>query len=381
MCWVRTFLPWPSNGHHSRHVHSRLTCSPAAHSPVPAPLQPEPAEPTEPDGALAAAYRLAFDQWLAQRQAQAELRQASSVAVYRAMWAAFSTWCLGRGLVLATLDAVQIEAFVRSRADGGRLSDRHAWRWLSLLDAVLRQSSAQTTPAAARGARAAGPNRAAAELLLARPAWRFANASALDTLPEHLDATEARRLVDWLLDAAHGYSAPGAALGSWQALRNRAAVALQLGAGLTPGDVRAATVSGVQWRAGQRGGAPRQLRVPAHGAVAERDAPLAAWAGRLLAQWLAARSAAALPGELLFPGTRRGTAWAKVAQYNAAQSVLDGAGISLPGGGSFVLRHSFALRQLRRGHAPERVALWLGVTDPGVMARYQRLMRAPADLA
>ena len=49
-------------------------------------------------------------------------------------------------------------------------------------------------------------------------------------------------------------------------------------------------------------------------------------------------------------------------------------------GGSFRLRHTFALRQLRKGKKPEEVAKWLGVTDPSVMTRYQRVIVAPIDV-
>lgn len=292
----------------------------------------------------------AFEAWCAARTQAQGLRQPASVAVYRSMWDAFARWCIGRGLVLGTLAAHDLEAFLRERDE---LTDRHAWRWLHLIDAV-----------AGHAARRAGtaPPQAVATLLAAHPAWRFANAAWNDPLPEHLDARSARRLVATLLhDAA----------GPWQPLRNRTAVALQLGAGLTPGDVRAATLDGVDdvpqpWR----------IRIPAHGAVAAREAPLAPWAARLLRAWLDTRGALALPGPMLFPGARDGRPWAKVSQYMAAGAVLQAAGLD-PRGGSFALRHTFALRQLRRGRAPDEVARWLGVTDPGVMERYRRVVFDP----
>jgi hypothetical protein len=48
-------------------------------------------------------------------------------------------------------------------------------------------------------------------------------------------------------------------------------------------------------------------------------------------------------------------------------------------GGSFRMRHTFALRHLCRGKSPEDVARWLGIIDPAVMARYQRVLMAPVD--
>jgi integrase len=318
-----------------------------------------------PSPPTVSAFSLAFDQWLARRPGARPVQQASSVAVYRSMWEAFTRWCVGNGLTLASITAADVEAFVCSRAEPSGLSDRHAWRLLSLLDAVMR--GAQTS-------RDGSANRAAAELLLARPEWRYANAADRDPQPEHLSPPQARQLVTWLLDD-HAAPVPAVARpGSWQALRNRCSVALQLGAGLTPGDVRACAVDGVLLHGTGPRQLPGRLRIPAHGAAAEREAPVAVWAGRLLSRWLATRASLGIPGTVLFPGTRKGRPWTKVAQYNAAGSVLAAAGIEVAGGGSFLLRHTFALRQLRRGHDPAEVARWLGVVDPGVMARYERVV-------
>jgi site-specific recombinase XerD len=326
--------------------------------------------PPGTDGAPA--YACAFDDWLTRRQSQHGIRQTSSIAVYRSMWEAFTKWCVARGIGLQALQSSDIDAFLHSRSQRGELSDRHAWRLLRLLDAVLAQA-ARTHGCAA--------NRAAADLLQSQPQWRYANAADRDTLPECLTGQQARRLVAWLLDERSGYATTGAPAGSWQALRNRSACALQLGAGLTPGDVRAALVGGVALDHPRRAGLPWRIRIPRHGAVAERDAPVAAWAGRLLRAWLDTRAALPVPGEVLFPGTRDGRVWAKVSQYMAATSVLAAAGIDCGGGGSFVLRHTFALRQLGRGRAAEDVARWLGVRDPAVMERYRRVAFEPEDVA
>jgi integrase len=45
-----------------------------------------------------------------------------------------------------------------------------------------------------------------------------------------------------------------------------------------------------------------------------------------------------------------------------------------------VLRHTFALRQLRRGRSAADVARWLGVVDPGVVERYRRVAFEPEDV-
>ena len=86
-------------------------------------------------------------------------------------------------------------------------------------------------------------------------------------------------------------------------------------------------------------------------------------------------------GPYLFPSTKSGKPWGKVSQYLATKEVLVAAGFpeAAASGGSFRMRHTFALRQLRRGRSAEDVARWLETVDPAVMARYKRVLFAPVD--
>jgi integrase len=93
-----------------------------------------------------------------------------------------------------------------------------------------------------------------------------------------------------------------------------------------------------------------------------------------LRSWLDIRSTLGFGGSALFPSTRGGRCWGKVSQYGAAKAVLAAAGLPDNEGGSFRLRHTFALRQLRRGSPPEQVAQWLGLSDTTALARYQRML-------
>jgi integrase len=325
----------------------------------------------EPAPNIVLAWQQAFDHWLATRQHQGTLREASSVAVYASMWGALTAWCVARAIAPHTLRGPHLQAYLHSRGGHDELTPRYAWRLLTLVDAVLAQQ--------AQGLAAPTPT-AAHTLLMSTPEWRYANAADKTPLPEHLHAAEARRLVAWLLDPASTAVPAGAAPQAWQSLRNRTAVALQLGAGLTPGDVRACTVHGVISVGGRVRHLPWKLQLPAHGSTPEREAPLAPWAGRLLRTWLEARTALQIAGPALFPSTRTGKSWGKVAQYSAARAVLAAAGVPDTEGGSFKLRHTFALRQLRRGSAPEQVAQWLGLADTAALARYRRVLLAPADV-
>lgn len=339
-----------------------------------------------------------FEDWLVEEHRLGRLHRASSHAVYRAMWGALTAWCLARTPPIrdvAQLTPDELATYIRSREqgahDGQTLTPRYEWRLLSLVRRV--QAWAAQVP----------PTHTAAEALLTRrPHVRLANVQRSAEHAEYLQPQEVTALLRSFA-IQHRLASMGA-LQRWQDLRNVTAAALQLGAGLGPGDVRALTCrdaappdaarQAVSATLGawpdRTPGTPRPvrgaadnrptgqwIRVPANGNAPTHLAPLADWAARLLQAWLRLRQQLAIPGDWLLPSTRTGKPWGKVAQYQAGCEVLAAAGIaSQAAGGSFRLRHSFAMRQLRRGHATDTVAAWLGVSDPAVMQRYLRQLDA-----
>jgi len=166
---------------------------------------------------------------------------------------------------------------------------------------------------------------------------------------------------------------------TWQQLRNRVAVSLQLGAGLTPGDVRVLTVHSPTTQGGRTRERPWKIAVPGNGNAPARETPIAPWAGELLQHWLQVRAEMEIAGDYLFPSTRSGKPWSKEAQYKSAKQVFEEAGLDAADGGSFRLRHTFALRQLRRGTDAVQVARWLGV-EPDAMAKYRRVVTGPEQV-
>jgi integrase len=323
---------------------------------------------TTPRRSALADLTAAWEDWLAGEKRAGRLQLTSSMEVYGAMWAALSAWCLSQELSIDALSSDDLERFLATRGGNEEISNRHAWRFLRLVDRVLvGRTRALGLP----------PNLAAVELLEKRPEYRYANASDKDPLPSFLAAGEAKRLVTYLSAVRPGRTTDAQA---WQEVRNRAGVALMLGAGVTPGEVRALVKADVVVDGGRLQGVPWKLRVKGHASSPARETPLAQWAGQLLAYWLTVRGDRGVPGQVLFPSTRSGKVWSKVSQYNATKEVLRAAGVDDVDGGSFRLRHTFALRQLRRGKAPAEVANWLGVADPAVMTRYQRVMVAPVDV-
>ena len=326
----------------------------------------------------ASLFRQAFEAWLADQRAMSSLRQEGSIGVYRDMWEAFAAWCLGQSptvtlasLTLHDLHAFQAARFGRKTSDLS-LTPRYALRLMRLIDRVLRHHAARTD---------SSPNAAAADWIAANPVVRYADAAHADPLPEYLSVEEARRLISFLSEAR---PRPGAGRDarvsmSWQELRNRASVALQLGAGLTPGDVRALTLDCPVSQGGRIRERPWKLHVPGDSTSHARETPVAPWAAELLKHWLLVRSEARIAGNFLFPSTRTGKQWREDSQYQCARRVLEEAGVDSRQGGSFRLRHTFAMRQLRRGTAPDMVAHWLGI-EPVKMKRYERVLPMPVEV-
>ena len=314
-------------------------------------------------------YTSAIAAWLVSSAAAGQLQRESSTDVYEHMWNAWTAWAVGNGVKIAEIRSTDLDAYLRSRGGSDDLSPRYAWRLLRLVDRVLsHHARVNELP----------PNRAAMDLMAVRPDIRYANAPDTDPLPDFLPASEAKHLVTYLSAVR-----PGRALvaQSWQEVRNRASVGLMLGAGLTPGEVRALKLAGVVAEGGATKGTPWKLRMAGNGNAPARETPVAAWAGQLLRFWLDVRAEQGIPGSMVFPSTKSsGKPWGKIAQYTAAKEVLHAAGVDDVEGGSFRLRHTFALRQLRRGKSPDEVARWLGVSHPAVMARYQRVISSPVDV-
>lgn len=361
------------------------------------------------DAGLVASWAAAFDGWLAHRAQSESTRRKdgplseASAAIYRDMWGALSAFCIARGIALGALDPDDLEQFLASRAasapaavppsarrtrsrvgsvppttlprrplrlHGRELSDRYAWRLLWLTDQVLQH-------AASTGG--TQPNSAAAQLL-ATPRFRAAMAADREPAPEYLQEREAQALIAFLT-ALRRDDATARAV-SWKSVRDRTAVALMLGAGLAPGDVRALTLDGVITAGSTQPGLPWKLALPGNGNSPGRETPVASWAARLLALWLEIRTEQGIAGEQVFPATATGKPWAHPSCYQSCKAVLMDAGFPEDdAGGLFKLRHTFALRQLSRGKSETEVARWLGLQDETAMARYRRLVPWQVDIA
>jgi len=218
----------------------------------------------------------------------------------------------------------------------------------------------------------------AARNLLEKPEYKYANAAHKNPAPEYLSDVQSKHLIAYITQLPDRRAASDPL--PWKEVRDRVAVSMMLGGGLTPGDVRALQLSGVLTEGGRKTGVPWKLALPSNGNFPARETPLADWAGRQLAYWLAVRSEQGIGGDFVFPSTRDGKQWSDSRCFLSCRDVLTAAGISHDSGGVFKLRHTFALRQLSHGKSAEDVAKWLGLLDSNGMLRYRRILTSPVDV-
>lgn len=333
--------------------------------------QPLPFNPADSDAA-AQDLRQAFEAWVAsppRLSGRGRGIHATSIHVYRDMWGSFVDYCVperptgSRHVHIDPISALtpqDLQSFLEDtpvRPRNGDLSPRYAWRLLHLIDRVLAFAAARRGQAAPLAAR----------ILLDSAPYRHANASAKTPLPQVLSEPEAQALI------AHLQAGPPPA-SSWKLCRDGAAAALLLGAGLSPGEVRALQMQDQDF-AMPGDMAPAILRVPADANSPSHEASVAPWARAVLHRWLLTRRTQGIEGPWVFPSTRAGKPWAHPSCHKALVGVLEAAGIA--GGAPFRLRHTFAVRQLRAGLPEADVARCLGLADTQALQRYQPWLTTP----
>lgn len=329
--------------------------------------------------ARATALQDVFEDWLASRPARGTRAGNGALAdtsaqLYRDMWAVFMQFMLSRprrrgtdpsgltGLRRADLQAF-IETAQQSRASAW--SDRYGWRMLHLIDRVMRFQLLR------QGERP-GPTSAAIDVLHEHAPLRHANARYLDHDARPLTEPEARRLQRHLMDAL-ATSLQDTEGRDWKHIRDAAAAALMLGAGLAPGDLQALPLSALRLppRPQERG----WVDIPGDGLSPEHQAPLDDWAVPVVRRWLAVRQMRDIAGPWALPSTARGSALSRMSCHRRIVGVLTAAGV--PGGVPFRLRHTCAVRWLRAGHSEDMVGQWLGLVERKALHRYVVLAQRP----
>lgn len=349
----------------------------------------------------------AFETWW-QTHARDQSMTDASERTYRDMWRLFSAWMTVHApdVSLQAITPPVVKRFIVARDQHGvpRASStrRYQWRLARLIDLVLSHHA---------HANGLTRNTAAADVI-ASSSLKTANVFRKDELPNVYSNDEAARIIRFVsavvgqkaeaeADAGAQPHVPPASPGfppiegtatsdavdtdsdallqpRWQAVRNAALVACHLGAGLTPSEARRLALQDMKLN---RRGADRAplvwgLRVAPGARQPSRDTPVARWAGVAIGHWLLERQRLGVSGDRVFPRSPLGEELAEGPHYRGVQRVLRKAGLEREdaAGGSFRLRHTFAMRQLKHRNSVEQVARWIGVQDLDLVARYGDLL-------
>jgi integrase len=305
---------------------------------------------------------------------------ADSVQTYSTMWALYEQFCLGYDLLPHEIDEGSLEAFLAGRRS--RLSPRqglrsrlarrdtgsthYAYRLLRLIAQVLALHAAQT------GERVS----AAPATMLEREPYKSINAPENVALPPVLRDEEVAALVN-VCSLPLGEPVPGAPL-AWFDVRDNTAVLLLLGAGLSPGELRALRMADVEMERGQ----PMRLAIAGSVDGAAREVLLEQPLRNALRYWLACRRRLigapvdmGLEDGPLLVASASGRPWSESGMLKALRKVFERAGIGRVAATGYVLRHTFVLRSLKvRRRDPRDVARQIGVLDhEKLVKRYQGL--------
>lgn len=294
--------------------------------------------------------QIAFDAWLAKQHFRR-----SSAEVYQAQWGLFLDWLAARRKNLVTVDTQSIAEFVASLP----IRKPQRVRYLRLIERVLDHvreiESASTNPARfiAQDGEAA---------------WR----NARDNEPTgFLTLAERAALIGYLFSPMTHLSAAQ----RWREKRDRALIAVFLGAGLKTGEAAALSLNcvtpGSQW-----------VTIESANPTLTRRTRLSPFAVAILQIWLAERRLADLAGTLVFPASPSGRPMHKATMLRAVDALVDAAGIAASRtsrASPQTLRNTFAAVLFEDGVEPERVGQWLGFVQPVSAHRLYRGWQTWAD--
>lgn len=299
----------------------------------------------------------------------------TSVQMYAELWTPFAEYCALQDIDPTAITEDELRTYLLTRRPRrhderkGRgseprrtapeISARHGYRILSLIDKVQRLHATQ---------HGGEPNQAAARLLKEAP-YDTINTPDKAGTPQVLNAKQIYALKTVCrLKLNDGPNAPR----NWREVRDNTAVLLQLATGITPLELRRLRLSDVHIDDNDQ---PVKLSIAATDTFPKRQVPIAfAEAARQLGYWLRVREQAKVEGDFLFPATAKGTQWSEESQLAKTRDVFDRAGLGELPGGSYRLRHTYILRQLKLSRpriAPDQLAALVGVRDvEALVSRY-----------
>jgi integrase len=329
------------------------------------------------DGTLVAL----LEDYLGSRDLDASLSEESKES-YRQMWRAVRAFCVRYDFHVCELSVDQLQLLIDLRGkeavSKASLTVRYAWRLLRLIEEVAGFEAART-----------GAPRATAASELIDKDYRFVNARNKDALPDTITRQEYARLMGYLMELWPRRALSEVSAADRKDARNRAVLAVMLGAGLTPREVTELKVDNIFL---DEKGLPATLRVQALGRSPARDVPIAGWSAQVLSAWLAIRARAfadaAEPLRRAFPSNSKDRGMDNSTINQGFHGALEACRISSsPRGaagkdsgnvatrGPFTLRHTFAVKaRSDNTYTDEALMTILGYADAKSFQRYKRVI-------
>jgi site-specific recombinase XerD len=273
-----------------------------------------------------------------------------SAAVYTHMFANFLRWLESRRLKLDEVSEVEMREFLDARhagkdTEGKKLNSLIRVRYLRLLERVYSHLGATNnrnpaTKTAYGVHRTPATGRDKPKVFLTDKEQAAFLAALPDAEPFNPDQPDAP---------------------SWKKRRDRAMLAMMLGAGLKVSEVLALHVQHVG-KKDSTGSIPVRVINPAiRSADNAHKTLLRSFAVPYVLPWLEERKHRRIPGQLLFPATlKEDKPLAQATVYRHVKGTLERAGLAVERMGGRTLRNSFAVTELRNNKPIDLVGAFLG---------------------
>lgn len=281
-----------------------------------------------------------------------------SVQGYTAMFSKFVRWMKDENLDMARVTHEHVLRFLDAAMEPqkkGRAKDLNSEiraRYVRLLERVYDHLRANPNPA-----------RLAAYSLKSVPGGRGRD------LPKEWLTVEQQAAFMEALPARESAVAEESAK-AWRRRRDRAMMALMIGAGLTVTEVIELYIENIG-EATEAGSVPVTIWPTPGGEFSRKHVTmLRPFAVPEVVRWLEERAKMAVKGDLLFPATRTGGKVAAATLYRQVRATFAAAKITLNREGGRTLRNTFAQRELEAGTSLDELGEYLGLHERRSVERY-----------
>lgn len=272
----------------------------------------------------------------------------SSVKVYLSMFGKYLRWLSAQQLALMEVRSIHILTFLDERnpeaaGSGKQLNSKIRTKYLRLLEKVYRRLDVTPNPASNASI----------------TTNQTPGGKGKDLPPEQLHDDEVTLFMESL-------PAPE----NWKRIRDRAMLAVLIGAGLKPSEAIGLRTENIGNLNGS-GSIPVTVSAASVGGSSRwHQSQLRPIAVNEIVNWMELRETLAITGDLLFPANLDGDKLDKATLYRNAKNTFARAGLDVSRWGGRTLRNTFAVRELRQGTTPEAVGEFLGLCEDKSMNAY-----------